>query len=348
MNDITKVDRNFAVETHIDKEDIRFYDAQQTPFKIYGIYFEDGKFRRIPEAVANSIQSDIHLLHANTAGGRVRFRTDSSYVAIHMKTPRFYRLPHFPLTGTIGFDLYADGQFVKTFVPPIAVEDGYESVIELGSSEMREITIHCPLYGDVSELYIGVSEKAGVFAPKAYATEKPIVYYGSSITQGGCASRPGNAYTNILSRRLNVDHINLGFSGKARGEAEMAEYIKDLDMTAFVYDYDHNAPDCEHLQNTHERMFQIIRQANPDLPIVMMSRPKYALTDEEIKRLEIIKTTYKNAKESGDKNVYFIEGPALMELAQNDGTVDGCHPNDLGFASMAKALGDVLEGILNK
>ena len=138
----------------------------------------------------------------------------------------------------------------------------------------------------------------------------------------------------------------MGFAGNAKGEEEIANYIKNLDMSVFVYDYDHNAPSLEHLEQTHENMFKIIRNANPTLPIVIMPRPAKYLWSSEKARFEVIKRTYDNAKALGDENVYLIDGQALMEIADTDGTVDGCHPNDLGFYSMAKALGDVLEKIL--
>ena len=179
-----------------------------------------------------------------------------------------------------------------------------------------------------------------------YRIEKPVVYYGSSITQGGCASRPGSAYESILSRRFSCDHINLGFSGNAKGEKEMAEYISGLDMAVFVYDYDHNAPSVEHLQMTHEPMFKRIRSAHPDLPIVMMSRPRPKLSPKEEQRLEIIRTTYRNALQSGDRNVYLIDGRTLMQMAGNEGTVDTDHPTDFGFTSMAKTISEVFEQIL--
>ena len=176
--------------------------------------------------------------------------------------------------------------------------------------------------------------------------EKPVVYYGSSITQGGCASRPGNAYTAAVARRFNANHINLGFSGNALGEMEMAEYIADISMSAFVFDYDHNAPTLEHLENTHKPMFDIIRKSNPNLPIVMLTRPKYKTWWYEDKCRDIIKATYDIARANGDENVYFIDGTTLMETAGFEGTVDSAHPNDLGFSSMAKAVGDVLQKVL--
>jgi lysophospholipase L1-like esterase len=349
MSNISLIDSNFKVETQIKEPDVRFYNVLQVPFRVYGVFYEAGKFRRIPEHIAKTVSDGVYRIHASTAGGRVRFKTNSSYIAIHAKMPGIGKMPHFALTGSAGFDLYIHDdavRYVQTFVPPFAIQDGYESVIHFGSSQMRELTINFPLYSEVSELYIGLCDSAAVYEPTPYKTETPIVYYGSSITQGGCASRPGNSYESIISRRLDCDYINLGFSGNARAEDEIAEYIRDLNMSVFVFDYDYNAPTVEHLERTHQKMFREIRAKNPALPIVLMSRPKYCLTDEEKQRLAIIKKTYDDAKSAGDENVYLLDGSALMELAKNDGTVDGCHPNDLGFASMAKALGDLLEKIV--
>lgn len=348
---IADLDVNFKIETSIQKDDICFMNVLQTPFKVYGVYHEDGKFRRMPEAVAATVSPAVLRLHANTAGGRVRFVTDSPYVAIKAKMGAISRMPHFALTGSAGFDMYIsqNGEFprhIKTFVPPYGMQDGYESQYTFAGPGMREITIHFPLYSEVRELYIGLRDSASVSEPAPYRFEKPVVYYGSSITQGGCASRPGMAYQNIISRRLNCDHINLGFSGNAKAEVEIAEYIKNLDMLAFVYDYDHNAPTIQHLRDTHERMFRIIRDANPELPIICASRPKGRLTKSDLERLEIIKTTCENSWARGDRNVYLIEGTKLMELAGTEGTVDCTHPTDFGFASMAKGFGDLLETII--
>jgi lysophospholipase L1-like esterase len=210
---------------------------------------------------------------------------------------------------------------------------------------MTEYLIGMPLYNDITNLYIGLSENAKIEHGSEYKIKKPIVYYGSSITQGGCASRPMNAYQGYISEYFDADYINLGFSGNAKGEQDMFDYIASLDMSAFVMDYDHNSPTAQTLMETHEKMFKTIREAHPDLPIIMMSRPKFKLTDQEEQRLEIIKTTYNNAVASGDKNVYLITGKELTALCQNEGTVDNCHPTDFGFASMAKAVGDVIEKI---
>lgn len=342
---ISEIDKNFKIETKIQKPQIAFFDAKSSPIVIDGVFYENGAFRRMPEKIAKSVSEGVYWLHSNTAGGRIRFRTDSPYVAISAKMPSVGKMSHFPISGSAGYDLYVDNEYTGSFIPPFDVDASYEGVVELKDRKMREITVNMPTYSGVCELYIGLDNTSSIQAPTPYKIEKPIVFYGSSITQGGCSSRPGNTYQAIVSRALDANYINLGFSGNARAEDEMSDYVKNLDMSAFVYDYDHNAPTLEHLCKTHEKMFKAIREKNPTLPIVIMSRPKYTLTADEKKRLDVIKQTYENAIASGDKNVYLITGRELMKIAKNDGTVDNCHPNDLGFYSMAKSLLKVLKQI---
>ena len=311
----------------------------------------------MPESIAKTVSEGVHALHANTAGGRVRFRTDSPYIAISVHMGSVCKPAHFATTGTMGFDMYSRENdreiFVGTFVPPSNVEDYYEGVIEFKSSKfgecegkMRDITVNFPLYSNVREVYVGLDAAAVIEEPLPYKYDKPILVYGSSVAQGGCASRPGNAYPSMIARRFNCDHINLGFSGNGKGEKEIAEYIAGLDMEVFVYAYDQNAPNMEYLQKTHEPMFKIIREANPDLPVIMVTTtglPRYQ--DDHNGRKKIIYNTYMNAIGSGDKNVYYVDGSDIFE-GIGDVTVEGCHPNDLGFYLMAKNIGNVIGTIL--
>ena len=239
------IDKNFRVETSIKKEDICFYDAEDSVFRIYGVLKEKGMFRRMPEAAAEGINKGVYGLHTNTAGGRVRFVTNSAYVAIKTQYSPC-RKPHFALSGSSGFDMYTGtgeaARYAGTFIPPVDVENGYESVIDFADAQERIITINFPLYSDVRKLYIGLQEGASLKEAPEYKIKTPVVYYGSSITQGACASKPGSCYPSILSRKFDCDYINLGFAGSARGEEAMGDYIKELDMSIFVLDYDHNAP----------------------------------------------------------------------------------------------------------
>ena len=347
MQPLESIDVNFKVNTTIDKNDICFYPVAQEPFSIHGVSYENGMFRRMPEAIAETVNPGVHYLHSNTAGGRVRFKTDSNYIAISTKLNNVGKMDHFALTGSAGFDLYADKHFVTTFRPPFEVEDSYQSLHEFPYGTMREITINFPLYSGVSELYIGLQKSASVEACMPYSIQKPVVFYGSSITQGGCASRPGNAYPAILSNWFDFDYINLGFSGNAKGEQEMAEYIANLEIGIFVLDYDHNAPDLQHLQNTHYAFYQTVRAAHPHIPILMMtSITKPWTQDHYFERRDTIYNSYMKAKENGDENVYFWDGSKEFAPYDNYGTVEGCHPNDFGFYGMAASLRQLLKEII--
>ena len=347
--DISRIDKNFLVETNIKKDGLVFYNAESAPFRIYGVLREGDRFRRIPEAVAKATSEGVHSLHDNTAGGRVRFVTDSPYIAIVARMDKMSKMPHFPFTGSAGFDLYTGTRYLQTFVPSYNSEGGYEQVIDVFEPTEREYTINMPLYSSVNELYIGLKEGCVLKAAPAYSYEKPIVYYGSSITQGGCSSRPGNSYQSIIGRELDCDHLNLGFSGNAKAEDAISDYVAGLDMEAFVYDYDHNAPTVEHLKATHEKMFLNFRSKHPTTPVVMLTRPKYYLTEVERERLLVVRNTYEKAVANGDKNVYFIPGPELLvDFVRESALVDNCHPNDAGFVSMAYVVGNKLKEILRK
>ena len=345
------IDKNFRIETSIKKEDIRFYDVEDGTFRIYGVFKENGMFRRMPETAAQGINKGVYGLHTNTAGGRVRFVTNSSYVAIRTEyTP--CRKSHFPLTGSSGFDMYTgigeNARYAGTFIPPVDVEDSYESVIDFADNQQRLITINFPLYSDVRKLYIGLQEDASLQEAPEYRVKTPVVFYGSSITQGACASKPGSCYPSILSRKFDFDYINLGFAGSARGEEAMGDYIGELAMHIFVMDYDHNAPHLEKLKETHSRLFHQIRSKHPQLPIIILPRPRYYHRGQDKERFEVIERTYLDAKAQGDQNVYFISNRKLMELVQDNGSVDNTHPTDSGFLSMSRALEAVFEQILKQ
>ena len=353
MQSLAAMDVNFKIDTNIDKSDIRFYSALQEPFSIHGLLYENGKFRRMPEAVAKSVSPGVQYFYCKTSGGRVRFKTNSQYVAIFAKMTNIIKTSHFAMTGSAGFDLYVGentkSKFVNAFRPPFEMTDGYQSIFEFSGCEMRDITMNFPLYSDVCELYIGLQKDAIVEKPTTYTVTKPVVFYGSSVTQGCCATRPGNPYPAILSRWLDFDFINLGFSGNAKGEQNMADYIAGLDMSMFVMDYDHNAPDMEHLRKTHHKMYQTIRASHPDIPIIMMTAMSLPhILEHHYERREIIFQSYQDAVNSGDKNVYFWDGSKEFEPYADYGTIEGSHPNDCGFYGMAESLRKIIAPIFQK
>ena len=353
---IDEIDSNLKVQTTLTETDIKFYDARLEPFKIYGLYNyrSESVFKRLPDSVGDATNEGVRGLGLNTAGGRVRFSTNSKYVAIKVVMPFVTVFPHMTLAGTSGFDLYIDegsgSNYYRTFMPPVGMTDGYESILYFPSEKERNITINFPLYNNVDALYIGIQNSAAVGSGAGYIYEKPVLYYGSSITQGGCASRPGNSYQAIISRSLSCDYINLGFSGSARGEDAIVEYMSELDISVFVCDYDHNAPDADYLAATHEKLYKKFRSKSSKLPIILVSKPDFD-TDMSLNiiRRDIIYSTYINAVKGGDDNVYFIDGQRLFKDENRDCcTVDGCHPNDAGFVRMAEVIGYAVRQALQK
>ncbi len=352
------VDKHMHVESKINKPDVVFMNVREEPFEVYGLYDYKNEpvFKRMPSDVAATVNNGVAELHLHTAGGRVRFCTDSEYVAIKCTWRKTTHFSHMPLTGSSCFDLYVDteipgiSKFCGAFVPPFDVKDGYESVLSFKEKKLRYFTINFPSYNEVTDLYIGLKEGSTVGGGKKYRYEKPVVFYGSSITQGGCASRPGNTYQAILSRNFDFNYVNLGFSGSGCGEDNIIEYMADLEMSAFFSDYDHNSS-VEGLRTKHIKLYKAVREKHPDIPYIMMSRIDADCNGgyEETKlRRRIIHDTFCYALDQGDTKAYFIDGEGVFRGPYEDCcTVDSVHPNDYGFLCMAQAIEGTFDRIIN-
>ena len=258
------------------------------------------------------------------------------------------------LASSAGFDLYEDtpedSRFIRPLLPPYDLKDSYEQIQRFATRKLRSFTINFPVHSVVKNLYVGLQQDAVLQPGRPYRDLKPIIFYGSSIVHGTAATRPGLTYENIISRKLKMDFVNYGFSGQAKGEPAIAEYLAEQPMSIFVCDYDHNAPNVEHLAKTHFPFYEIIRAKNPDVPYVMISRPNVATNpDSAIERRDVVIDSFRKARAAGDKNVYYIDGETFfLGEFENECTMDGVHPNDLGFTLMANSIGRVLTHILRK
>ena len=333
------------------------YNARKAPFRIHGLYKpeKEGVFRRMPTEVAETVNGGVKLLHKNTAGARVRFATDSSFIAVGAYYPpmEYYSKGSAALSGlgAFCFDLYADGRHVQVLQPECLtadenqaffdIKDGhYEAFANFGVKKMREITLFFPSFVNVEEIFIGLEADALVEPATPYKNEKPVVIYGSSITQGACASRAGNTYPSILSRRHNFDFINLGFAGSAQAENAIIDYLCSLEASMLVFDYDHNSPNPDFLRRTHLRALRKLRAAHPDIPFILLSRPNLSGGEEAaLERIEIIKESLHELENDGCGPVHFVSGNEIFKSCDSEMmTADNTHPTDLGFYAMAAAL----------
>ncbi len=335
-----------------------YLDIRNAPFRLYGF---SEPFRRVPASVADATSECVSRLSEVTTGCRVRFKTTSDFIVVHGEIKKTNPPTISSPVAAKSFDIYfkENGKYCYRgiFSPSQGEGKSYvESRLKFYNHDMKDVTIYFPLETAFYDVYIGLREGAELDFPSDYTYQKPIVFYGSSIVHGG-GSHPASPYPAILSRRLDSDFINLGFGGGAKAEKSIMEYIAGLDMSVFVYDYDHNAPTLEHLRDTHYEGYRIFREKQPDTPVIMASRPDYwsrnytleyyDVTETE-KRRRLIEDNYKRARAEGDHNVYFVDGSQIYPPEyRDDCSADGCHPNDLGYHYMANAFEAVLKAILH-
>ena len=333
---------------------MQIFSIKDKPISVFGVPFFDktGELTRVSNDVIENVPT-LAFHGRRVPGGRICFRTDSKCIGIKAK----YKT----LSVDVGMSIYASQSFAvfagerKTsrfigLINPRNYEEKEFSGCCKKESVMEDVTILLPRNEIIESVYLELDDGARLEAPTPYEYPKPIVYYGSSITEGGISCNMSNSYNAIISRHLDADYINLGFSGNAKGELRVADYINTIDMSVFVYDYDHNAPTVEHLNATHESFFKRIREKHPTLPIVMMSRPCAVYGEDERARRDVIMTTYYNALLNGDENVYFIDGEEFFkDFADRELCfIDTVHPNDLGFHKMAERIEPVIKAILEK
>ena len=340
---IEEIDKNFASKQVEIEGGKAIYTLPNEHFALYGVFFDEvnSRFTRMPKGVAEKVSVNVAALATNTAGGRICFSTNSSFSRLEASYQALCNMRHMPLTGSSGFSLFErteNGEkFVGLLAPYASNKQGFEDSLTLKGDKVRNYVLYFPLYNDVYTLKLTLEENAQVRPLRPYKDVAPILYYGSSITQGGCASRPDQAYMARIAQWNNIDFINLGFSGSAKAEEEMVDYLTGLNCSLFVCDYDHNAPSVEHLNNTHEKLYKRFRKSQPNTPILFVSRPDYKGGEDDA-RIAVIETTYKNAKGAGDKNVYFLSGKSFFGDKVSIHTVDSTHPTDYGFAKMAEGI----------
>ncbi len=351
-------DPNMIFFNEIGKDDCELIDVKSDKFSVFGLYdfYNRDDYVRMPPEIVGSVNDWLFNLNKHTSGGRVCFITDSDYIGVDVDLRFVNHCPNMSGGGCLGIDAYIllDGEseyrLKCTFLPVNNGDTSYKRVVDLPKGR-KKVIMNLPLYSGINSLKIGLQKGALLEKFNPYKNIAPIVYYGSSITQGACATRPSNSYQSMISRRNFVDFINLGFSGACKGEKPIVDYIATLDMSLFVLDFDHNAETPQQLRERHYNVYKTVRNAHPDIPIIMATKPDFENDDrnENPERLKIVRADYLRARREGDRNVYFIDGRTFYGKKERGlNFADACHPNDLGFYKMSRRFGAMIDRLLKK
>jgi lysophospholipase L1-like esterase len=319
--------------------------AQDTRIDVHGLpWFAEnsGELIRLPARLKDKLPPAVWSLGESPSGGRIRFRTDSTRITIRLAYPSPPNMANMHAFGQTGVDLYIDGVYRSTAIAPknATYDTPVEHVFfENLPRQERELTLYLPLYKSVRLLGIGLDSDAKITKARRFANAKPVVFYGTSITQGGCASRSGLSYQAILGRQLNLDFVNLGFSGNGKGEPVVADMVAEIDASAFVLDFSQNNPNLESLREVYEPFLTTLRTKHPKTPIIAITA---IASSRETPRLDQMRQHVRDVVRrriaEGDRLLTLVEGATLLGAGRLDGLVDGVHPNDLGFQWMADGL----------
>ena len=354
MKNVEQLDPNMKLQAANDQE-WQWISPQQSPLQISGLPWiaEEKIYRRLPQNPQWQLPLAVDSLANCTAGAQIRFATNSRRLSIRVVLSAPASMYHMPSTGQCGFDCYIGTRYLST-TRYDHKQTEYEAVLfDSDNADLKNITLNFPLYQGVKEVLIGIEPNAQLSAPLQYDGGK-VIFYGTSITQGGCAARPGMAFTNILSRRINREFINLGFSGNGKGEPELAHIINQIpDVACYVLDYDANVASAEAMQQTLPEFIRILRADHPETPILVISRVptanelyNSAAMEKRLGKAKVQRDTVTQLQSQGDTNISYLDGEKLIGDDYLESTVDGSHPTDLGFWLMANALEPVIRKLV--
>lgn len=331
---------------------IVYHDAARFPLLGKAAESTLTRYERLPDSLQHISRKPLWDLGRNSAGLAVRFRSNSTRIAAQWEVRFNNSMNHMTPTGIKGLDLYClqDGKWIFAGSGRPQGKVNKALLVNNMLPQEREYLLYLSLYDGVTSLSIGVDSLSDISSPAVNLPErrKPVVFYGTSILQGGCASRPGMAHTNILERWLNRECINLGFSGNALLDLEIADVIAGVDASMFVLDFVPNAT-VGQMKERADRFYSIIRRKHPDTPILFVEDPVFThspfdtrIAREVKEKNETLNAFFQSLKQRGEKNIYFLSS---RDIIGHDGeaTVDGIHFTDLGFMRYAEVLYPILK-----
>ena len=312
-------------------------------------------FDRLPAEAEKTVTKAVWNLSRDSAGMMVRFKTDATAIYVHYQLSKAnLAMPHMPATGVSGIDLYArdtDGKWRWVQVTKPATQEVRAEIIKDLAPGFREYAAYLPLYNGVESLEIGVPAGAKFegLAPRT----KPIVFYGTSITHGACASRPGMVHTAILGRRFDAPVVNLGFSGNGRMDAAVGAFLTQIDAAIYVIDCLPNMGPAD-VRAKCVPLVKQLRAAKPDTPIVLVEDRRMTndwITPAKAKFHDdnhaALREAFATLQNEGVKNLHYIPGDHLYG-DDTEGATDASHASDLGFMRQADVMEPVLRAALKR
>ncbi len=333
------------------QDGMKWIDGRELPIEGRAFDGTEHYYDRLPSNVTASVNSGVRSLKHNTSGMLFRFATDSSRLVFKW-TPYSTRLSmdHMPATGVSGIDVYrfdaAKGRWRYVRAGHITSAQG--ASLSLDWTPGTPCLVNLPLYNGIREFSLGIDPEASVapLPPRASGVEKPVVFYGTSITQGGCASRPGMSFVNIVGRELDVPVVNLGFSGSGLMELEMSEHLAAIDASCYVLDcvWNMRGMTTDAFLTRYEPFIRNLRAKRPNVPIVMAGMSDVYCGGPNDKDACVEALYGRLVAEGWEKLVHLPKDG--MYSGDFEGTVDGIHANNWGMRSLAKAYGKAVEKAL--
>ena len=357
--EIAKWDPNMAQQNAVVTNGVKWIDGKYLPIEGRAFNDVDHYYDRLPANVTTNVNGGVRGMKHHTSGMLFRFRTNSNRLSFKW-TPfnTGLSMDHMPSTGVSGIDVYRFDEkagawrYVKTGRIYDAKKGGSLSI---GWTPGDACIVNLPLYNGVRSFELGIDPGAKIEAlgPRKSGVDKPVVFYGTSITHGGCCSRPGLGFVNLVGRHLDVPVVGLGFSGSGVMEYEMSEHLARIDASCYVLDCLWNmgskakgarARPGRNVEENYEPFIRNLRAKRPGVPIVMAEMcDVYCKGPNE--KDKYMRGLYEKLVAEGWKDLVYLPKDA-MYTGDFEGTVDGCHPNDLGMMSMSEAYGKAVKTAL--
>jgi len=320
-----------------------WYDCKWLGLEGKGWTDTQSYYDRLPARAKGKVPAGVWRGSLNTAGFCVPFTTDAAAVRVHwVLRSKALAMPHMAATGVSGIDLYGRDKAGRWRFLGNGRPTRTSNTVSFKVTPGQECLLYLPLYNGVKSLEIGIPQDKAI-SSSARTGVKPLVFYGTSITQGACASRPGMACTAIVGRQLDMPVINLGFSGSGKMELEVADLLAELDPSVYILDCLWNMTP-EMVETRVGPFVKRLRAARPETPILLVEDSNFQnVTPTEKGR--VLRDWFDKLKRQGFTQLCFLSNENMLGT-DFEGTIEGCHHNDLGMMRQAEAFVKALTPLL--